>query len=226
MSSVTANQKRYKDKLLKEQKSLKYLIKDNKMSEKLIEDYFKCRICKNIVHEPVECSGCEDIFCTSCFEDFLKTNKCCMNFCTDVKLQRTHANVINLLDKLVFRCIFNCGQQIRYQDLERHLILSDSCKNKQTICPNKDCEFTGNLERIDKHIGECLNVEVFCSVCKITYKKSENHNCSDHFTEKFKSLQKLYDEMTKEYETRFTNLEVISVCVHKAYLKMKNNSQV
>ena len=36
---------------------------------------FDCPICTNVVRRPKECTGCGDLFCGKCIEDWTKKNK-------------------------------------------------------------------------------------------------------------------------------------------------------
>ena len=38
-------------------------------------DMFDCPICTNVVRAPKECTGCGDLFCTKCIDDWKKKNK-------------------------------------------------------------------------------------------------------------------------------------------------------
>jgi hypothetical protein len=38
-------------------------------------DMFDCPICTNVVLKPKECTGCGDLFCAKCIDDWTKKNK-------------------------------------------------------------------------------------------------------------------------------------------------------
>ena len=41
----------------------------------LTSDMFDCPICTNVVRQPKECTGCGDLFCSRCIDDWTKKNK-------------------------------------------------------------------------------------------------------------------------------------------------------
>ena len=41
----------------------------------LAGDMFDCPICTNVVINPKECTGCGDLFCGSCIDDWMRKNK-------------------------------------------------------------------------------------------------------------------------------------------------------
>jgi hypothetical protein len=42
-------------------------------------DMFDCPICTNVVINPKECTGCGDLFCATCIDDWMKKNKYNLN---------------------------------------------------------------------------------------------------------------------------------------------------
>lgn len=45
-------------------------------------DTFKCNICQLLVHEPVECSSCDQLFCNDCIQQWLKKGKTACPLCS------------------------------------------------------------------------------------------------------------------------------------------------
>lgn len=97
-------------------------------SYKLIEDLIQCEICKELLNNPIQCQKCENVFCSSCFEEFIsRTCECPFKCKNPISKPCRIAN--NLLDNFSFKCINNCNSNIKYSHLEDHY---------HKICPNKN----------------------------------------------------------------------------------------
>jgi hypothetical protein len=219
-SAPSINEKKFLQKQLKEIKSLKYLNKDNSASliidESFLNEHFLCRICKDILHNPICCSECGENFCEECILKFTTTNKACINSCPwkNGILVKTHPAVMNFLDKLSFVCLNSCGNdKIPYFGLEKHL--QSTCKLKRMICKNNLCNFTGNEEEVKKHLSDCDYSTVFCPICKTSFKRIEKHNCAEFFINKYNQVKESYSKMLNEYTNKFQFLEDLSEFINK-----------
>lgn len=68
------------------------LIQDDKeLREKA--NFFICSICTMVVMDPLECSGCQTLFCTSCIDPWRANNDCCPKKCKgneEVEFREVH----------------------------------------------------------------------------------------------------------------------------------------
>ena len=205
----------YNNKMFKAIKSLEFLAPldsvNNQYDMDLINKFFICGICKNILNNPKQCNSCEEIFCEECLNSFYKNNTYCINSCTDIKILKPHITVINFLEKLKFNCIFNCGEIIPYNEVDKHL--TKDCTKMLTTCKFLNCKFVGTSEEINKHIKICELQELFCPICKDNFPKN-THNCADKFLDKYNKLKAMYTKISTEYLSKFNELEELSNTVH------------
>jgi hypothetical protein len=48
---------------------------DKERFPNLTGDMFDCPICTNVAVNPKECTGCGDMFCAKCIDDWMRKNK-------------------------------------------------------------------------------------------------------------------------------------------------------
>lgn len=222
LSSV--NEIKFLSKIIKQQKNLENLISVEPFDQNFINQHFICRICKNILNNPKQCSECDENFCENCFIDFTSINQSCINSCTNSISLKSHPAVINFLEKLHFKCIFNNQEVISYGEIERHL--TNACKYREMICKNLDCDFTSkSIDDINKHIENCLFEKVLCPVCKIIFKKKEVHNCSDFFLIKLQSTRDEFKVLNEEYSVKLKELEDLAEHINREILKKSNMNE-
>lgn len=201
---METNTREFYNKKIKSQKSLEFLINIDAYDPYFIKTHFICRICKHLLNNPNQCSGCEENFCQDCLSEFSKSNKYCINSCSLSNPMKTHPAIINFMEKLKFRCIFNNNEIINYNDIDRHLI--SECKFRQFLCKFKECDYYGSKDEVTKHIETCEFQIVFCPICKLTYKTKDKHDCAEYFIFKYNKTKEMYKEMIKNYEVEFKKL--------------------
>ena len=70
------------------------------------EEILQCKICLNIGFDPIECVGCENLFCKSCIQDWLKKHNECPFKCPgEFKENRTNKVRRNALYQLKYKVI-------------------------------------------------------------------------------------------------------------------------
>ena len=85
-----------------------------------IKNMINCLICLGIIQNPVQCSKCQNFFCSDC----IKANGKCPFRCENNEFIKS-ITCSNLLSNLKFKC--NCGEIVNYDDREKHL---DNCTKK------------------------------------------------------------------------------------------------
>ena len=104
-------------------------------------DSVKCCICLDVVKNPVECSGCESLYCEECWNMWRTKGNKCANRCSN-DVVKANSFVFQILEKLRIRCN-NCGKGgISYS---KYLLHNDRC-----ILGNK----LGKLEELRNIINE------------------------------------------------------------------------
>ncbi len=92
----------------------------NQEEFKSIKSNVICPICNGILLSPVQCSGCKNIFCSPCLENWNINHEdnYCPFFCTTKEFNSVDLG--DILLTLKFKCINNCLEAIPYFDLEDH----------------------------------------------------------------------------------------------------------
>jgi Galactose oxidase, central domain len=91
-------------------------------------DYFLCRICGYVVHQPKECPKCNCVYCFDCNNKFTLSNggkwQCKECSCTE-NLTDVHRVVRELLDSLVFSCPKCSSVKRTYNEIFKHASTCD-----------------------------------------------------------------------------------------------------
>lgn len=119
---------RFKDKSYRpEKRTLPLLNFENrnivKMEKSLMNMIagFKCVICLNIPWDPVECFNCSAIFCTTCYEEYIKHSIKCPVDKKNLNVKKSY-NAIKALEIINIKC-YNpgCNQISSYSNYMTHL---------------------------------------------------------------------------------------------------------
>ena len=132
---------------------------------------FICRICFNVIRDPVMCSRNQHCFCRSCITKHLKNAKRCPT-CNDQLTKRTLTEaprmIQDMLNELKIRCVYTfrgCQETPELQYLEKH---EDTCGFTPAVCTNQGCGTTVNKRDLIHHESE---------VCE--FRKLKCHSCGE-----------------------------------------------
>jgi hypothetical protein len=154
-----------------------------------LKNYF-CGICSALPTNPMMCFNCQLLFCSSCLQKHLKTDKyyTCPG-CKHLPFMVTKLTepVIKILMGINIRCPFECGIQFRYENLKTHVI---DCDKSEKYYKCKWCDVVMRAKAFDEggfndHIITCPSLNKNCIYCKkvLQGNESENHgiNCSKKY---------------------------------------------
>ena len=191
----------------------------SRVISKEVTEAVLCKICKNLLDDPMECSVCNSGFCRSCIDSWRATYHSCPNNCSNFIIRKAHIIVRNILDQLEVKCEnngFGCEKIIRYENLKKH---ESECELKPTPCFNSKNGCTKKVLSKNKreHEDKC---EYGIFVCKkgcelrILRKDLPNHSCIaelKNIVEKYQSkIMKLSEEAKKTecdlYRAKYKNV--------------------
>ena len=89
-----------------------------------------CPKCKYLMIQPVMCIICQSTFCNKCIEKCKNDKGLCQNKCK----KSNYINVIgknNHIMKFKFKCINGCGEEIPFNDIQKHY--SKKCNNIKKV---------------------------------------------------------------------------------------------
>ena len=152
--------------------------------ELLLLGNFYCKICSQILHDPVQCQSNEHHFCRACITNSLRNSKrCpdCMDHLTIETLRppsRIVANVVSKLKKP--RCRHasrGCTEDAEVEDVLLH---EQTCGYAPVVCSNEGCKETVNRRDQESHeTEECKFRKTTCESCheEMLYSLYETHLC-------------------------------------------------
>ena len=127
----------------------------------LFKDSITCPLCKNILIEPLMCVKCQNSFCKTCIDNYMKKNQSCPNKCDEPDFQKCLTKN-DILSKLKFKCK-KCENDIYYDEVIKHQETCTSEKNS-TNNNNNNNNIITERKKIEKVTSEEVDI----------YKKSGN----------------------------------------------------
>ena len=100
----------------------------------LFKDSIICPICDEVMIEPVICLNCQNSYCKKCIEKFKEKGELCPNKCEN-PIIKDIIGKNNYISKFKFKCIKGCGEEILFNDIEKHY--STECLSKENKNNNK-----------------------------------------------------------------------------------------
>ncbi len=123
----------------------------------MVGDAVFCKICKELMEDPMECSECNAGFCKACISLWMCDHKSCPNKCANCTIRRAHILVRNMLNSLQIKCqnfANGCTQVVAYEFLRKHEAecgyASAACKYSPNGCP-----FRALTKDMKAHEEEC-----------------------------------------------------------------------
>ena len=103
-----------------------------------------CCVCLDIVKNPMECSKCETLYCTICWEIIKMAGKQCVSKCdASSSIKKANKFVREILTKLSFKCKRCNKTKIAYEDYVKHI---ETC-NIDPNAPSRDSLISIVLEK-------------------------------------------------------------------------------
>ena len=111
-----------------------------------VKEMLTCCICTGVLVDPMQCSSCENCFCRSCIENWIKKAHTCPYKCSSPRIKEGGRMVKNLLEKLIFKCENECGAvNLTYKKKIEHI---KQCVKRSLICENCGSEYNERKNRI------------------------------------------------------------------------------
>ena len=92
----------------------------NKDEFKIIENNAICPICQGIIISPIQCTECQNCFCSKCLENWIKKNgkNSCPFKCGSPKFKSSKM-LSNILSNIKLKCK-QCNEEIPYLEFQKH----------------------------------------------------------------------------------------------------------
>ncbi len=156
---------------------------------------FLCRICFNVLKDPVLCSRNQHCYCRGCITKHLENSQRCPT-CADRltvdTLAKPNRMVNDYLNELNICCIYNsrgCQQIVQLQHLDRH---ESTCGFTPVVCTNQGCGVALTRRDLTHHQSE---------VCE--FRKLKCHSCGE-MTKTLADMEKRMASVEKNMATSVT----------------------
>ena len=155
------------------------LVADNCHTE--VDDHFICKMCFDVVNEPVECKICCHLSCAQCYANWIRASywKTCA-FCRQSGGNKPHVNrfVMGTLKAYKFDCDM-CSTVIDYATRKEHW---QHCKIDLHSAFENDLFVASDEDELRRYYAlECLQIQAECIECGYqgTREQCMDHICGD-----------------------------------------------
>ena len=148
-------------------------------------DSFSCKICLEVLHDPVQCQNNEHYFCRKCITKHLENSETCPLCMDQLALEtlrhapRIVANVVSQIKKPRCRNVSRgCTENIEVEDVLLH---EQTCGYAPVVCSNEGCKDMVNRRDQESHeTEECKFRKITCESCdeELVYVDYERHQCT------------------------------------------------
>lgn len=83
-------------------------------------EMFDCIICSCVVKAAKECSGCGNLFCGTCIDEWKKKNSTCPNRCNGAISPMASRALIGIYNDLDITCSVGCNKTVKLSDIAKH----------------------------------------------------------------------------------------------------------
>ena len=186
-------------------------------------DHFSCKICLEILNQPVQCQRNEHYYCTLCITKHLEQSHTCP-LCQEELTVETLRPVPRVVAEVVSqfkipRCNNvhrGCKEVVKPEDLPLH---HEVCCFAPVVCSNEGCGETVNRQDQSSHENEsCKFRKVKCELCEeeMPYRDHKMHRCF---------MRKEMDEVKSCLTQVRDDISEMRDCLKKFQEQMNINSQ-
>ena len=146
---------------------------------------FCCRICLNVLHDPVQCQNNEHYFCRKCITTHLENSETCPMCIDQLTVEtlrppsRIISSIVSQLKKPVCSHVSRgCTENVKADELLLH---EQTCGYAPVVCSNEGCKQTVNRRDKESHeTKECKFRKITCEDCneEMMYVDYEKHQCT------------------------------------------------
>ena len=165
-------------------------------------DSFCCKICFEVLHDPVQCQNNEHYFCRKCISQHLENSETCPLCLDQLTLEtlrppsRIILEIVSQLKKPRCRHVSRgCTENVEVEDVLLH---EQTCGYAPVVCLNEGCKETVNRRNQESHESEeCKFRRVTCESCdeELVYIDYERHQCT--LRKEINDITLRLDEVTK-----------------------------
>ena len=165
-----------------------------------------CKICKELMEDPMECSECNVGFCKNCINSWMVSHRTCPSSCAESKIRKAHLLVRNMLNSVQIKCENEkngCKKIVTYEHMKKH---TAECEYSTVPCrfQANGCEVRILAKDIKAHEADCGFLLIKCDKgCEqsLLKKNVAGHSCitmvKDMILDSRSKIQQLSEEAKK-----------------------------
>ena len=161
------------------------MAENNKHLSHSFMDSLCCKICLEVLHDPVQCQNNEHYFCRKCITKHLENSETCP-LCMDqltletlLPVPRVILEIVSQLKKPRCRHVSRgCTENVEVEDVLLH---EQTCGYAPVVCSNEDCkEMVNRCDQESHETKECKFRKITCESCdeELVYVDYEKHQCT------------------------------------------------
>ena len=161
------------------------MAENNKDLSSSFMDSFSCKICFEVLDDPVQCENNEHYFCRKCITKHLENSETCPTCMDQLALEtlrpvpRVILEIVSQLKKPRCRHVSRgCEENVEVEDVLLH---EQTCGYAPVVCSNEGCKETVNRRDQESHeMEECKFRKITCESCdeELAYVDYERHQCT------------------------------------------------
>ena len=186
-------------------------------------DSFSCKICFEVLYDPVQCENNEHYFCRKCITKHLENSETCPTCMDQLTLEtlrpvpRVILEIISQLKKPRCRHVSRgCEENV---EVEHVLLHEQTCGYAPVVCSNEGCKETVNRRDQESHeTEECKFRKITCESCleEMVYVDYDRHQCT---------LRKEMNEVKSRLDEVAESLKQIILAQGEAMGQLKAHEQ-
>ena len=161
------------------------MAKNNNELSSSFMDSFCCKICFEVLDDPVQCENNEHYFCRKCMTKHLENSETCPTCMDQLTLEtlrppsRIILEIFSQLKKPRCRHVSRgCTENVEVEDVLLH---EQMCGYAPVVCSNEGCKETVNRRDQESHeTEECKFRKITCESCleEMVYVDYDRHQCT------------------------------------------------
>ena len=172
-------------------------------------DSFSCKICLEVLHDPVQCQNNEHYFCQKCITKHLENSETCpmcMDQLTVETLRPVPRVILEIISQLkkpgCSHVSRGCTENVKADELLLH---EQTCGYAPVVCSNEGCKQTVNRRDKESHeTKECKFRKITCEDCneEMMHVDYEKHRCT--LRKEMNEVKARLDEMNDAFSKMAT----------------------
>jgi hypothetical protein len=200
-------------------------VSSNIVIDENFADIYSWRICNHIPKDGKQCSHCENLLCTSCYQSYIQKDTRCPICRNQLNAKDIDPLVKRTLKDLIVRCPNDhCNVVATFETISQHYQDCEQTPREATCTACKQVIKTTNMlieviqhiqqcglkekcnyckadilfKDIANHLNTCQKKDIICPHCRLSYTHNQGHNaqtCLQNVLIKYKQQEQRISEL-------------------------------